>query len=136
MTAEEKIDKLLNRISGGFSFNFDNIFFNEWGKNMKTEQETEEIKLRMVDEKLIEKKEDDSLMMWFRISPRGREINNSGGYLKYLDDKAKEKKMQSEKLKYDLKVSKRMAKWYWFWVILSIIGSITGIVSLIRSFIK
>lgn len=127
MTDQEKIDKILLKFGEERPLSFlDNC---EYIIGVPTTaMEHHLLRDTMLTRNLIDTEGHDI----FFITPFGREVLKSGGWLEYLERESKDLKLkqefediQFEKLKYDAKLSKWQVKTFWYIFFLSICGVIS-----------
>ena len=114
MNLNEKIDLILKQFDAlGDSEVFDNIY-NALDFEHKSDGDLRLVKNKMFEEGLIDTR--NSHEMVFFITPNGQEIQNNGGWLRYIEIIDKENsriselaQIEEDKLRWDAKLSKLKA---------------------------
>jgi hypothetical protein len=135
MNLNEKIDLILQHFAAlGDSEVFDNIY-NALDFEPKSDGDLRLVKNKMFEEDLIDTRDSHEMVCY--ITPSGQEIQNDGGWLKYIEliDSENSRiselaQIEEDKLRWDAKLSKLKAKTFWPVFIFGVLGGLSGVISL------
>ncbi len=135
MNLNEKIDLILKQFAAlGDSEVFDNIY-NALDFEPKSDGDLRLVKNKMFEEDLIDTRDSHEMVCF--ITPSGQEIQNDGGWLRYIEliDEENSRiseiaQIEEDKLRWDAKLSKLKAKTFWPVFIFGVLGGLSGAISL------